>query len=131
MELNLSQVNDTAVVSIAGSVDALTAGQVASYFTDQIQAGQRRVVADLGRVDFLSSAGLRAIMSVTRALRSQGGDFRLAAPQPGVDRVLHLSGFTGFLQTYPTVGEAVDSFGGEADADGAAGDDHAAASYAG
>lgn len=114
MELSSTQIKGAVVISIVGSLDALTAGQVAGYFLDRIHAGQRRMVADLSGVDFLSSAGLRAIMAVAREIRRQGGDFHLSAPQPGVCRVLRLAGFPNILKIYPTVEEAVASFNGAA-----------------
>lgn len=68
------------------------------------------MVADLSQVDFISSAGLRAVMSATKDTRKQGGDFRLAAPRPGVAKVLRISGFISILKTFSTVAEATGSF---------------------
>jgi anti-anti-sigma regulatory factor len=43
--------------------------------------------------------------------RQQGGDFRLAAVPPEVWKVLHLSGFTSIVKSFPDVESAVGSFG--------------------
>ncbi len=107
----MQQNGQAAVVTIVGDMDALTAEEVTQYLGTQIESGQKALVADLSRVDFMSSAGLRAILGVAKAARSLGGDFRLADPQPGVYRTLNLAGFSSFLQIFPTVNEAVASFG--------------------
>ena len=107
----MKQIDQTTLVSIAGSVDALTAGEVASFLSAQINTGHRQIVADLSRVDFMSSAGLRAILATLKETRQQGGDLRLAAAQPGVEKVLKMSGFITILKFFPTVDEAVASFG--------------------
>jgi anti-anti-sigma factor len=114
MELSSTNIDSTTVVSIVGSVDALTAAEVTSFFTQQIRSGTSRMIADLSQVDFISSAGLRAVMSATKDTRKQGGDFRLAEPQPGVAKVLRVSGFISILKTFSTVKEAIGSFNGGA-----------------
>jgi anti-anti-sigma factor len=110
MEMSIQQVNETAVVAIAGSIDALTADEVTRYLLQQIQNGQKELVADLSQVDFMSSAGLRAILIVIKEIRGKGGDFRLAGAQPGVEKILRIAGFTSILKTYASVPEAVASF---------------------
>ena len=111
MDITAKQIGSTTVVSIAGSVDALTAEQVTRFLGAELGQGRTHIVGDLSQVDFMSSAGLRAILATLKDSRQQGGDLRLAAAQPGVDKVLKMSGFTNILKTYPTVDEAVASFG--------------------
>lgn len=111
MDIQVKQIDQTAVVSIAGSIDSLTAGEVTSFLSEQIGAGYRQLVADLSQVDFMSSAGLRAILTILKQSRQEGGDLRLAGAQAGVEKTLKISGFTSILKTYPTVDEAVASFG--------------------
>lgn len=65
----------------------------------------------LGQVDFMSSAGLRAILLALKESRRQGGDLRLAAARPGVDYTLKISGLASILQSFPSVDQAVASFG--------------------
>jgi anti-anti-sigma factor len=109
---NEQQVGQATVISIAGSIDALTAGEVTSFLSAQVQSGKHHLVADLSQVDFMSSAGLRAILATLKESRQEGGDLHLAAAQPGVEKILKMSGFTSILKSYPTVAEAVAGFGG-------------------
>jgi anti-sigma B factor antagonist len=116
MELSLVQQSKTTIVSIAGSVDALTAGEATAYIMEQIhklagiETSPVQLVLDLGQVDFMSSAGLRAILACLKECRQKGGDLYLAAAQPGVDKVLRMSGFTNILKSFTTTEEAVNSF---------------------
>lgn len=111
MKINLQNVDGVAVVSIQGSVDAMTAGEVGSFFEGIREKRNNRIVVDLGEVDFVSSAGLRVIMSASKNVRQMEGDLRLAAAQPGVERMLKISGFTNILKSYSNADEAVQSFG--------------------
>ena len=110
MEINIDRKPNLAIASINGSIDALTAGELSDQLASQIDQGSPRIIADLAQVDFMSSAGLRAILTVLKQARQNGGDLRLAAPQPGVEKVLKLSGFTSILKSYPSLEEALDDF---------------------
>ncbi len=112
MNITAQQIGETTVVSIVGSIDALTAGEVSGFLNEQIGSGRRQIVGDLGQVEFISSAGLRAILAALKDSRQQGGDLRLAAPRAGIEKTLKMSGFTNIMKFYPTVEEAVTSFGG-------------------
>jgi anti-sigma B factor antagonist len=111
VDTRVKQQDQTTVVSIAGSVDALTAGELTDLLLENIDSQHVCLVVDLGEVDFMSSAGLRAIMTSLKESRKHGGDLRLAAAQPGVEKILKMSGFTTILKSYSTLDQAVSSFG--------------------
>lgn len=98
------------VVSISGSVDGLTADTLLETLRGHVEGGHTRVVADLGGVEYTSSAGLRALLATVKEARRRGGDLRLAEVRPNVRKVLDLSGFTSILKLYDDVDAAVDSF---------------------
>ncbi|MCI0394438.1 MAG: STAS domain-containing protein [Chloroflexi bacterium] len=110
MEVTVNKQGQVTVVTIVGSLDALTAGEVASFLSDQIRQGEIRLVADFSQVDYITSAGLRTILATLKEARSQGGDLRLAGAQPNVHKVLQMSGFTNILKFYPEMNAAVVSF---------------------
>jgi anti-sigma B factor antagonist len=110
MELQYNNLGQAGVVSVNGSVDALTAIELTQFVNSQISGGNTRLVIDLGQVEFMSSAGLRAILAVFKESRQNGGDLRLAAPQPGIEKVLKLSGFLNIIKTFPSSEAAIESF---------------------
>jgi anti-anti-sigma factor len=111
MKINSTKRAQTMVVQIEGSIDALTADQVTRYLSQQISSQQVNLVINLAQVDFMSSAGLRAMLATMKESRRMGGDLRLAAAQSSVEKILKMSGFTHILKSYPTEDEAVKSFG--------------------
>lgn len=111
MDVTFDKRGNVSVVSVAGSIDSQTAPALATALSGHIGSGSTRLVADLAKVDYTSSAGLRALLGALKDTRQQGGDLRLAAVQRNVLKVLELSGFTSILKVYGEVGEAVASFG--------------------
>ncbi len=110
MQIAIAQQATVTVVSVAGSLDALTADTLAAALQEQVQAGRTRLVASLAGLEYTSSAGLRVLLATVKDARQRGGDLRLAAVQARVHRVLDLSGFTSILKSFPDVPGAVASF---------------------
>ncbi len=100
------------LIAIKGTIDALTSSQIITTLNEHIHDGEPNVVADFSQVEFMSSAGLRAILASVKEARAAGGDFRLAAPQPAIDKVLKMAGFYNIVKIFATSQEAIDSFGG-------------------
>jgi anti-anti-sigma factor len=114
MEIEVSLSGGVTIVGIRGSVDGLSADDLLRALSDRVAEGATRLVADCSALDNTSSAGLRSLLGAVKLARQHGGDLRLAAIQPGVLRVLDLSGFTSILKYYPDVEAAVVSFGARA-----------------
>jgi anti-anti-sigma factor len=110
MEIQIVQHDHVTVVSVAGSIDALTADGLVTALTDQVRAGHTRLVAAFEGVEYTSSAGLRVLLATLKEARQHGGDLRLASVRQPVMRVLELSGFTSILKCYDDVATAVSSF---------------------
>jgi anti-anti-sigma factor len=110
MAIAIDQRPGVTVVSVTGSLDALTAEPLLAAIHEQMLAGHTHIVASLHALEYTSSAGLRVLLSTLKDARQRGGDLRLAAVQDRVRRVLDLSGFTSILKCYPDVDAAVASF---------------------
>jgi anti-sigma B factor antagonist len=105
MVIQVKELGALAIVSYVGSLDALSAGEVEAAIKEH-----KNVVLDLSQVDFMSSAGLRAILNGLKNCREIEGDLRVAAAQPGVERVLNISGFTSIVKYFEDVNSAAQSF---------------------
>ncbi len=110
MEIKHEERGTVTVVSIAGSLDAMTSPQLTEFLNRQLAVGRTNLVGDLAALEYTSSAGLRVLLNTTKQARQHGGDMRLAAVQPNVKKVFELSGFTSILKFYSDVLAAVASF---------------------
>lgn len=110
MDLHLADRGDVTVATISGRIDSMTADRLTEALGAPLKGGRIRLVADFSGVDYTSSAGLRSLLISVKESRRLGGDLRLAALQPEVERVLQIAGFTSILKVYPDVASAVSSF---------------------
>ena len=110
MEIQIQPHEHAAVVAVVGSVDGLTAETLLTALHGYVEEGHTCLVADLGGVDYTSSAGLRALLATVKETRRRGGDLRLANINPQVLKVLELSGFTTIMKCYDDVDAALTSY---------------------
>jgi anti-anti-sigma factor len=85
------------MVSVTGRLGAPTSTRLASVFGEIVAAGHRRVLVDLGGVDYLSSAGLAVIERSAAQLKDAGGILVLCGLQEPVRVSFEVSGAAGHL----------------------------------
>lgn len=110
MEINDNLINNVVVIKISGDIDALTAPEITEHIRKHIGKGNFNLIADLGEVEYTSSAGLRTLLAAVKETRNNNGDMRLAGVQADVQKVLTLTGFNNILKIFPDVDSAVNSF---------------------
>ncbi|MBV9357918.1 MAG: STAS domain-containing protein [Chloroflexi bacterium] len=99
-----------AVVEVVGRLDLLSAAEVRSCLATAVADGQRRLVVDLGRVEFIDSSGLGALVSGLKSARQAGGDLRIARPAEQARLVLQLTTLDRVLRPHDSVEDALASF---------------------
>ncbi len=113
METTVTSRGDVTVVVLGGTIDAVNAFSVSETFNKQIEEGRKQLVVDLGRVIYLSSAGIASLLSGLKDAREGGGDLRVANAQKNVHRVLELAGITEIAKFFSSVESAVKSYATE------------------
>jgi anti-sigma B factor antagonist len=98
------------VMKVKGRVDSETAPELDEALTRLLQQGRNQIVLNLEGVDFMASAGLRAMVKAYQAAKKSGGDLRLAAVSEPVEVILRTVGMMQMLQMYPSDQEAMASF---------------------
>lgn len=94
LDVDVSHDGATSTLRLSGELDISTAGTLASAFLALEEAGQRRVIVDLGAVDFVDVAGLRPIVKAA----THGFAIRLRRPSAQASRLLQVSGLSGLLR---------------------------------
>jgi anti-sigma B factor antagonist len=103
------QNGNATVVSISGKVDSATAGAMDMELEKLISAN-KWVVLDFKNIEFLSSAGVRALVKATKTAKKAGHKVRLAAIPDHIADVMKTLGLMEIMQVYPSVEEALVSF---------------------
>ncbi|NJC74008.1 STAS domain-containing protein [Planosporangium thailandense] len=90
------------VVEVAGEVDLLTAGRLRAALDEAVRvAGGGRVIVDLGRVDFLDSTGVQALIDGYHTAMVAGGTLTVRGAHGPPARVLTVTGLARLLGVEP------------------------------
>jgi anti-anti-sigma factor len=98
MRVDIAEKAAVTVVAVEGRIDAATAPEFDSACAPLLEGGARDVVLDCGRLEYLSSAGLRSVLALGKVLRERGGGLKLANLAGMAKQILELS---GFLSLFP------------------------------
>ncbi len=94
------------IVALRGELDLADAEEVAAELA-AVAAGRRKTVVDLADLAFIDCRGAAALARAQRRVRQAGGDLRLAAPRPLVQRVFVLSGLIDVVCVHASVEHAI------------------------
>jgi anti-sigma B factor antagonist len=104
MELHIRQQEHITIVTVSGSLDALTAEQLSAALDEQLTANHTHFILDFSDVKFCASAGIRVVMKLYKITLAQDGKICLAGLQEGVLRTFEMSGLLDNVLThYPDV----------------------------
>lgn len=110
MNLSHQVQSGTLVLSPEGRIDQDTceAFQAAlKPHLDGCRDGAGTIVMDMGKIEYISSAGLRCFMIAAKQAKAQGGRIVLAGMKPVVAEIFHISRFNLLFQIHAGVDEAV------------------------
>ena len=107
MEITTRDYHRVNVIRVVGRVDASTAPQFEQKLNEYIETGRRLLVLEMDGTDFLSSAGVRTLISAQKSLKPKGGKVAIAQPSQRVTEVLDLAGLRPLFPIYDTTEAAV------------------------
>ena len=99
------------VVRLQGRLGEVSAPQFEDEMKKFITAGETRFIVDLAGVEYISSAGLRSILSTAKDLKEQDGSIFLSGITGAVKEVFDISHFSDIFRIYGSVPEALEAMG--------------------
>jgi anti-anti-sigma factor len=79
------------ILAVSGRADAEAAEDLENRLRGAVER-HSQVAADFTALDYISSAGLRAVLQAARAAEQRGVRFAVCSPNAGVRRVFDISG---------------------------------------
>jgi len=107
MEL-AEETHGSVVVTIArGRLDGSTSEMFGGWLERFLSVPEPRIVIDFAGIEFLTSAGLRVILTAMKRVRTANGILAICSVQANVQEVLEITGFAGLLRQHSTRAEAI------------------------
>lgn len=108
MEITTKEFNDIEVITVKGRVDSVEAPRLAQALESANQRGNYKIVIDMSRLEYMSSAGFRALGNAQRASKHHHGEVVLVQVPNLIHEALELVGFTEYFKTFDDVMSAAE-----------------------
>ncbi len=91
-----TRMDNSLVIELVGRLDMNTSESTGKDILAEL-TGIELLELDLSALDYISSAGLRIILSIQKYLQTQNGKLTLTHPKDDVMEVFEITGFTDIL----------------------------------
>ena len=112
MDLSKRSLADVTVAAPTGKIDHPNAQRLQEALApilDEVTANKGSLLLDFGRVEYISSMGLRVLMIAAKRMRSHDGRIAVAALQPAVEEIFEIARFKHVLEAFPSVRAALEA----------------------
>lgn len=109
MQIDTREVAGMTVVDMVGRLDTSTSGEAYDRMVAIAKSGASKVILNLEKMEYVSSAGLRVILTAAKLLKSSMGEMKICHANGVVKEVLETSGFDHIIDIYDEENEAIAS----------------------
>jgi anti-sigma B factor antagonist len=111
MEITSQELKHCDLIKVIGRVDSSTAPDFSHALDKSNQAGQFNIVIDMSELEYMSSAGFRALIASQKNCKHYNrGELVLVAVPDRIRDALELAGFTELFKVFNDSVTAVGSF---------------------
>lgn len=114
LSIQVREMDGVAVVQPEGFINAHTVRQFESALENLVGAGKFTILLNCQNLNYISSAGLGAIMGLIETVRENKGDILLCSLQENVYAIFDTLGFTQLYKVFGSQEEALQSLVGKA-----------------
>ena len=111
MEIEVRSQSDVKVIKLRGRLNlGESVDRMRDTLEDLLNAGQARLVVDLGEVSMIDSSGIGLLVRYLTAAKQRGGSLKLLNPSKFAVQTLRMTGLLNLFQTFADQEQAVASF---------------------
>lgn len=110
MDIQKRMEGDIAVLNLNGRLDLTSAALLKEASKETINHETKKVLLNMGRVDFINSSGLGALVSILKEVRNNHGMLKLTNLAPYVREIFDITQLSNIFEIYPDEKKALASF---------------------
>jgi stage II sporulation protein AA (anti-sigma F factor antagonist) len=110
MQLAYIDHGDVRVYFPEGRLDHSQSLAAETKLNSAIKEGVSKLILDLSKLDYLSSSGLRVMISLVKQIAERKGRIVFCSLSPSVESLIEMTALQNDLVVYPTLFEALLSF---------------------
>lgn len=110
IEINIETIQQVTVVKPVGEIDASSAAAVQKKVLP-LSAPGCKIILDMSQVAYMSSAGLRMLLSIYRQISGNQGRIVLVGLSEELKDTMSVTGFLGFFTVHDLLETGLQAFG--------------------
>lgn len=107
MEIKKQKINENMVLEITGRLDTTNYSELDEILVDYISKGEIKIIVDCKNMDYISSSGLRVLLTALKKINAAKGKFFLCGLQDTIQEIFKISGFTSIFKIFDNQEEAL------------------------
>jgi len=109
MEITETMQGEIKILSLDGRLDSLSSGLLDTKLQEITESSAAKIIVDFSNLSFISSSGLRVLLSAGKKIKSTNGKLALSSLQEHVKEVFDVAGFTMLFSIFISLEEAIKS----------------------
>jgi anti-sigma B factor antagonist len=109
MDIEKQRVDDVSVVSPTGRLDGIYSTAFAKEVGDLITGENPKILIDFAEIDYVTSAGIRAVLLLMKKAKATGAAFALCGVNDQVREVLDTAGVAPMVDIYAGRSEGLEA----------------------
>ena len=110
MGFTVSQSDSVTIVDVEGQLIVGNRQELKQKVLEELEDGARKVVVDFTNTGYIDSSGLGVLVSLSKKIREQGGELRLASLNEDLRTLFELTKLDTLFEIADTREEALEDF---------------------
>lgn len=111
MNIEEHRVGNTLILDPEGRLDSISAKDFEEKVRGYIDGGEKSILLDFSMVDYISSAGLRVVLTLARHQQEKNGNLAICSLVGAVKDIFRVSGFDAIVDIYVDRESAISKLG--------------------
>jgi len=99
---------DPIIVKVEGRIDGVTSKQISTELDEIINSGTKNLILDFAGVYYLSSAGIRVLISSMKRINIEGGQLFFVSLTHHIMEIFKISGLSSVFKVFDSYQEITD-----------------------
>lgn len=107
IDIQIEKEDNFSMVVVSGRIDAASSDELEDALVGLLDDGENNIILDLENTNYISSAGLRVLVVITKQLYDSGF-FCLCNASDNVSEIIEMAGFNAFMNICDDRQSAID-----------------------
>ena len=107
IKIREEKIKGNPVLKVEGRIDAASAATLGARLDGHLEKGASKILIDCSKIEYLSSAGMRILLSTNKRLQDAGGFLGLYSLREGVSEIIKIAGFEKIITIFADEKEVI------------------------